>query len=492
MLHFKSNKLINNLQEICMGENKIVEKIMGHLDILIDKRSYFSRNIVKTKGYHPSGILKTLFILPYLSLPNIFSIYRSGLTRLTVAGKDVFYEFKNNNKINWRKFLNSVVKKYVKIVRENTEPLQQQVLKCFIVDDTTCEKTGKRIEMIGRVFDHVVHKSLLGFKFLVLGYWDGKSFIPVDFSIQGEKGKNPDKPQGMKKKDIKKRFQMQRPEDSCPANERVDEYFMSKLDNAIAMIKRAVKNGLTAKYVLADSWFIHEPFINGIRNIKKGLLHVIGMCSSNKTFDINGKNYKTKALIAKHSKGKKTNRKLRMQYFTLYAEYKGIPLKLFFVKQGYSNSNGNWKLVITTDLLLSFQRAIEIYQIRWTIEVFFKEAKQNINLGKSQSNYFNAQIADTTICLMQYILLALLKRFESYETIGGAFRDSKQAMLELTLADRIMEIFLQIMKELVELLELDYELIMEKLLHKDASEKILAILNALREDNHVKPMKVAA
>jgi len=491
MLHFKSNKLFNNLHEICLGENQIVEKIMNHLDILINNKSFFSRNIIKTKGYNPSGILKTLFILPYLSLPNVASIYKSGMSRLTVVGKDVFYEFKNNNKINWRKFLNSVVKKYVKIVQEKTEPLSQQLLRCFIVDDTTCEKTGKRIEMIGRVFDHVVMKSLLGFKILLLGYWDGKSFLPVDFSIHGEKGKNPDKPQGMKKKELKKRFQMQRTEDSCPANERVDEYFMNKLDNAVCMIKRAVKNGLKAQYVLADSWFIHEPFINGIRNIRKGLLHVIGMSNSNKKFDINGKSYKTKALIAKHSKGKKTNRKLKMQYFSIYANYKGISLKLFFVKQGYGN-NDNWKLIITTDLKLSFQRAIEIYQIRWTIEVFFKEAKQHLNLGKSQSNYFNAQIADTTICLLQYLLLALLKRFESYETIGGAFRNSKQAMIELTLAERILEIFLQIMKELAELLELDYELIMEKLLHKDSSNKILAILNALREDNPSEPNKAAA
>lgn len=492
MLHFKSNKLFNNLQEICLGENKIVEKIMRHLDILINNKSFFSRNIIKTKGYNPTSVLKTLFILPYLSLPNIASIYKSGMSRLTEAGKDVFYEFKNNNKMNWRKFLNSVVKKYVKIVKQKTESSQEKLLQCFIVDDTFCEKTGRRIEMIGRVFDHVVHKYLLGFKILLLGYWDGKSFIPVDFSIHGEKGKNPDKPQGMSHKELGQRFKMQKPEDLCPASERADEYFMSKLDNAVCMIKRAVKNGLTAKYVLADSWFIHEPFINGIRSIKKGLLHVIGMCSSNKKFNINGKSYKTKALIVKHSKAKKTNRKLKMQYFTLYAEYKGIPLKLFFVKQGYGNKNDNWKLIITTDLSLSFQRAIEIYQIRWTIEVFFKEAKQNLNLGKSQSNYFNAQIADTTICLMQYILLALLKRFESYETIGGAFRHSKHAMLEITLADRIMEIFLQIMKELVELLELDYELIMEKLLHKDSSDKIIAILNALQEDSLGESIKAAA
>lgn len=491
MLQFKSNKAFKNLQEICLGENKIVEKIMSHLDILIDNRSFFSSNIIKKKGYNPSGILKALFILPYLSMPNIASIYKSGMSRLMVAGKDVFYEFKNNKKIDWRKLLNSVVKKYAKIVQAKAESSQKQLLQCFIVDDTTCEKTGKRIEMIGRVFDHVVMKSLLGFKILLLGYWDGKSFLPVDFSIHGEQGKNPDKPQGMKKKELKKRFQKQRPEESCPAKERVDEYFMSKLENAVCMIKRAVKNGLEAQYVLADSWFIHEPFIKGIRTIKKGLLHVIGMCSSNKKFDINGKSYTTKALIAKHSKGKKTNRKLKMQYFTLYADYKGISLKLFFVKQGYGN-NDNWKLVITTDLKLSFQRTIEIYQIRWTIEVFFKEAKQNLNLGKSQSNYFNAQIADTTICLMQYILLALLKRFESYETIGGVFRHSKQAMLELTLVDRILEIFLQIMKELIELLELDYELIMEKLLHKESSGKILAILNALREDMPLEPIKAAA
>ena len=197
MLHFKSNKLFNNVQEICLGENQIVEKITKHLDILISNKSFFLRNIIKTKGYNPSVILKTLFILPYLSLPTIASIYKSGIALLTDAGKDVFYEFKNNNKMNWRKFLSSVVKNYVKIVKEKAEPSPEKLVQCFIVDDTFCEKTGRRIEMIGRVFDHGMHKYLLGLKILLLGYWDGKSFIPVDFSIHGEKGKNPDKPQGM-------------------------------------------------------------------------------------------------------------------------------------------------------------------------------------------------------------------------------------------------------------------------------------------------------
>jgi len=49
-----------------------------------------------------------------------------------------------------------------------------------------------------------------------------------------------------------------------------------------------------------------------------------------------------------------------MQYFTLNASYKGIPLKLFFVKQGYGNTNDNWKLIVSTDLKIGFQNEASI------------------------------------------------------------------------------------------------------------------------------------
>jgi len=86
------------------------------------------------------------------------------------------------------------------------------------VDDTLCEKSGKQMELIGRVFDHVSHKYLLGFKILVLGLWDGKSFLPIYFSIHGKKGKNVDKSQGMTKQEIKARFETTRPEE-CTSSE---------------------------------------------------------------------------------------------------------------------------------------------------------------------------------------------------------------------------------------------------------------------------------
>jgi hypothetical protein len=138
-----------------------------------------------------------------------------------------------------------------------------------------------------------------------------------------------------------------------------------------------------------------------------------------------------------------------MLYFTLNASYKGIPLNLFFVKQGYGNTKNNWKLIVNTDLKISFQKAMETYQISWTIAVFLKYARQNLYLGKGQSNYLilrwlKPQYASYNIFFLLY---------KSFETIGGAFRHTEEAMLELTLADRILEMFLEIWKELVELLE---------------------------------------
>lgn len=43
---------------------------------------------------------------------------------------------------------------------------------CLIVDDTDFGKTGKKFELMGRVFSHVHHKSILGFK--ALTYPNGK------------------------------------------------------------------------------------------------------------------------------------------------------------------------------------------------------------------------------------------------------------------------------------------------------------------------------
>jgi len=67
MLPFKSAKSFVDLEEICLGETEIVEQIVKHLTVLVDCRLSLSKAVVKSTGYSPASILKTLFLLPWLS-----------------------------------------------------------------------------------------------------------------------------------------------------------------------------------------------------------------------------------------------------------------------------------------------------------------------------------------------------------------------------------------------------------------------------------------
>ena len=108
---------------------------------------------------------------------------------------------------------------------------------------------------------------------------------------------------------------------------------------------------------------------------------------------------------------------------------------------------------------MSFVKVIEVYSIRWTIEVFFKEAKQLFGLGKCQSTNFDVQIAQITLTMTQYLLTSIRYRMETYETIGGLFKDLKQDYIENKLNIRILAVvnlILTILEKLVESIDIEY------------------------------------
>ena len=94
-------------------------------------------------------------------------------------------------------------------------------------------------------------------------------------------------------------------------------------------------------------------------------------------------------------------------------------------------------MLISTDTDLTFSNAMKYYQIRWSIEVFFKDCKQNLNINKCQSTDFDAHIAWITLSFISYMMLSLRKRFYDYETMGEVFRDFKNELLEITLVEKL-------------------------------------------------------
>ena len=441
---------------------------------------------LKTKGLALSDILILLFLVRF-EHTSIYLQVRKNFKGLFSGDKNVFYRLQNNSNMDWRKLVFSFVTKFQRIVEvKGNKDNEQQAIRCFIADDTTLEKTGKTIEGVGKVFNHVFGRWILGYKMLVLGYWDGKTFTGIDFTLHRERGQNASKPYGLTIKEQNEQFSKTRTPEQ-PSYTRLKELDCSKLDMLIDMLKRAVKHGFKANYVLVDSWFMCEELITSIRSIRKGMLHALGMCKIDRRKYL----FQNKELTASEilNKASRKNghycRKHKMQYIGVFAMYKGIPVKLFFVRYG---NQDKWHLIITTNLTISFIKAIEIYQIRWTIEVFFKECKQYLKLGRCQSTDFDGQIADCTLTLVTHTILSLQRRFSAYETLGGLYQSIRNEMGELNLWQRLWNLFLHLVKELVELLGIDVEQTLLTLFSdNDKTNRVYLVLQGLlNEDINIK------
>jgi hypothetical protein len=161
-----------------------------------------------------------------------------------------------------------------------------------------------------------------------------------------------------------------------------------------------------------------------------------------------------------------------MKYYYKEAEVMlgDTSLTLFFSRQG---TTGKWKVLLTTDKSLSFVKLIELYQIRWTVEVYIKESKQLLNLGGCQSSNFDAQIADTTVSMIAYILLSFRFRYEHYESKGALYRSMNAEYLRMTLDKRLWGLFLETIQVIAQIFNIDADELLQKVLTQQDAEQLL-------------------
>lgn len=454
MLQAKDIQSVEELKKYFSCSTKMVDYLVNLLSFFEFKRVYGALNPLKKRGYDIINVFPLFIILPFLKHASIHALFKSPSKDLSCAQKDVYYRFKNMEIIPWRKLLLNFVKRFVVIVEKKAQEVNEGK-RCLIIDDSLLDKRGKTIEFAGKLWDHVTHSYKLGLRLLLLCYYDGTSNLPLDFSLHREKGKNEQKPYGLTKKQLKEQYKRCRIQDS-ESDKRAQEVDRSKTDVGIAMIKRALKF-LKVDYVLMDSWFTSERMIECVRSYTKQNVHLIGMMKMGKAkYLYKGKLYDAAELLKKGKReiGIKRCRKIKAGYLIMDVMYKEYRVRLYFSRFG---QKGKWHLILTTDTALSYLKAMEQYQVRWTIEVFFKESKQYLNLGGCQSTNFEAQIADTTITMIQYILLTLRKRFDDYETRGEIFRATGEEMLERRLHVRLWELLIVIMKIIIETLDVVVE-----------------------------------
>ena len=115
---------------------------------------------------------------------------------------------------------------------------------------------------------------------------------------------------------------------------------------------------------------------------------------------------------------------------------------------------------------LTFLEAYKIYSMRWSLEVVFKDCKQNLGLGKYQMRNFSSQIAMTVITAMQYNLLSTARRFTDYETIGGLFKDVMADSVQLTITGKIWDMMIELVREMAQCFNIEDEQILDMLVNR--------------------------
>lgn len=354
----------------------------------------------KTFGYTCSHLFMLVFVLLFHQ-KNWFRLLESAKGE-AFPGKDAVYRFLNHSGFAWRRFLSSLSSDTVQRVETLTSVTRTSV---FIVDDSMFERNrSKAVELLARFKDHATGAYYKGFRLLTLGWSDGHTFLPVDFALlssvkAGLTGIHP----GIDKR-------------SCGYKRR-KESLLSAPHLVPELLDRAIASGISAAYVLMDSWFTHAPLIQRI--VDRGL-HVIGMVKNdNKRYLVHGQRVDLKGLYQAALRVEGKHQNILRQIHTQLVP--GIPVQVVFVR--HRSKKNEWLAILSTDLTLTAPEVIGTYGLRWDIEVFFKCAKSLLRLQKEfQGRSYDLLISHTTIVFSRYILLAWQHRKSTDQrTLGGLF-----------------------------------------------------------------------
>ena len=85
-----------------------------------------------------------------------------------------------------------------------------------------------------------------------------------------------------------------------------------------------------------------------------------------------------------------------------------VEVRLVFSAPVRPSSADTWVLFLCTDVTRPDAKILEAYALRWSIEVYFKEIKQNLGFLKEQSGRYAVAYASVHLAALRYLLLPKL------------------------------------------------------------------------------------
>jgi len=114
----------------------------------------------------------------------------------------------------------------------------------------------------------------------------------------------------------------------------------------------------------------------------------------------------------------------------------------------------DWAVFLTTDIRLEPQRILELYAMRWVIEVYFKKAKQYLGLLKEQSNHYAAYVASIHLASIRFCMLVIAKSLHQANGISDMRKQITANATSIDVATRLWQVFRAVIASALDELEM--------------------------------------
>jgi hypothetical protein len=388
----------------------------------------------RADGTPLSQVICALLVWPLMKAKSIHC-FCTELCQIMHGKVSVLYDYLGREDINWRGVTSELSRR---VLQQNELGSPSQ--RAFVIDDTSQARAGRKVQGTSCYYDHTEGRMRTGHQVLQLGLAGEKGFLPLESQIvMGEKTiviKPADKP-----------FKDQR---SSAARDLRRAQVLSKHQMFRDMLTRAWRAGVRARYVLGDAWFGCKENIAACLGL--GLTALFHMKRGNLKYRYQGADYTAGQLYLRVQRQMKAQtRRSRYKTASLLVELELLRLgdasaqwtkvRLVFSAPTRGSRADTWVIFLCTDTTLNDAKILEIYSLRWSIEVYFKELKQNLGFLKEQSGRYEVAYASVNLAAIRYLLLfeAMLR---SGQLTYGEIRDRDTGRLQvLTYASLLWQLF---------------------------------------------------
>lgn len=328
-------------------ENEVFDFVTKFISEFQIGKFLFQCNAGKEKGIPVMTIFRYLLCLLFSDR----SDYMQRKTKTFEEGfsKNTLYRFLNSVKTNWQRF---TVLLSSKIIHDFMKPLTDEKRKdVFIIDDSLFDRSrSKKTELLANVFDHCSMKYKKGYRMLTLGWSDGNSFVPVNYCLLSAA------------EDKNLLCRAKKFDGRSIAGKRRRQSRRKATDVMLELIASAQAAGLSARYVLFDSWFSSPKTLITLK--KECRMDTIAMIKKNKTnYLYEGQGLNIKQIYSKNRKRRGRSKYLLSVDVTLKKDGETLPARIVCVRN--KSNRKDWLALISTDTNLSEEEVIRVYGKRW-------------------------------------------------------------------------------------------------------------------------------